>query len=253
MAFQLDCPKCSRPVTATGELTGRTVACPHCALHFVIPAPGQPPLVLGRPDAPRHRESLRFTFSCQRCNSILEGSSDLCGDLGRCPTCGAVFNVPQVDRQTGLPTGPAVVADDGQLPTPVHAYAAAGDKAPQIRRADDGELSIVCPRCSTQMPVDANLCTNCGIPFTIEGAAEITGTAPSGNGLAIAALCVGIASVPLFMLAVVLGPVAIGLGVAGLRRARRLGSTGQGRSMAVAGIICGLVSLAIFSARVLLP
>src|SRR5206468_63102 len=130
----------------------------------------------------------RFTFTCQRCQSILEGNSLISGQTGRCPTCGATFTVPHVDRTTGLPTGPAQVADDGQNPTPVHAYANAGEKAPMIRRLPGGDMVIVCPRCSANMPVEANLCSACGVPFTIEGATSIARHAGSGNSLATTAL-----------------------------------------------------------------
>lgn len=253
MAFELDCPVCASAVSADIENVGRTVACPHCSAHFMIPAPGSPPRVLGRSDVLEAGEPVRFTFSCQRCDSILEGNSHLGGQLGRCPTCAAVFHVPHVDPETGLPTGPAEVADDGQLPTPVHAYAAAGDKAPQIRRLPDGESVVVCPRCSSQMPVDANICSACGIPFTIEGASEISGSASNANSLASASLIVGVVSLPLFMIGVVPGPIAILLGVAGLRRAKRSGMKDRGRNLAIAGILCGAASVAGFFGRHLLP
>ncbi len=252
MSFQLDCPACRKAITATDDLLGRPVACPHCSTHFRIPARGARPLVRSSSARSDYVAPIRFTFTCQRCGSILEGASDVCGERGRCPTCGAVFVVPSVDRKTGLPTGPAEVADDGEFPTPVHAYAAAGDKAPQIRRLDSGEQIIICPRCAARMPIDAHLCTTCGIPFTIEGAAAISKSAPGGNGMATAALVAGIVSLPLFIFGVVLGPAAIGLGVAGLRRAGEGERNGAGRKRAIAGIICGGVSLGIFLVTVLL-
>lgn len=248
----MDCPACGKAITATDELLGRPVACPHCSTHFRIPARGARPLVRSSSAMPEYMASIRFTFTCQRCSSILEGASDVCGEQGRCPTCGAVFIVPSVDRKTGLPTGPAEVDDDGEFPTPVHAYAAAGDKAPQIRRLNSGEQIIVCPRCAARMPIDAHLCTACGIPFTIEGAAAIYKSAPGGNSMATAALVAGMVSLPLFIAGVVLGPVAIGLGVAGLRRAGEEDRNGEGRKRAIAGIVCGGVSLGGFLVAVLL-
>ena len=252
MAYQLDCPSCGKSVTGSAELVGRMVACPHCSKHFSLPEEGVPPLPPVKTETAVEAAQIRFTFACQRCSSILEASSRMSGQPGRCPSCGAVFIVPAVDHNTGLASGPALVADDGQLPTPVHAYAAAGDKAPKILRISDELSVIVCPRCNTHMPVDANVCTSCGIPFTIEGASSIMKSDHGGNGLATAAVILGIASVFMFKFAI-FGAVAIGLGIGGLQRARKMGKPHPGRVAAWVGIFCGGASSAIFLAWQLLP
>jgi len=185
---------------------------------------------------------LRFTFTCQRCGSVLEAVGDMCGQSGRCPTCGAVFVIPPVDANTGLATEPARVAEDGQLPTPMHAYATAGGKAPRIRTRPGGEQVIVCPRCGRDTGVDANTCSGCGLPFTMEGAAAVAQTAEGTSTLATWSLTVGVLSVLTFCFPA-LGPVAIGLGVSAIRRSSLYGQAQSGRSMAIAGIICGCASL----------
>lgn len=60
------------------------------------------------------------------------------------------------------------------------------------------------------------------------------------NGLAIASLICGI--IGLFLLSVILGPVAIVLGVAGMRQAAAKGGGG----MAKAGVVLGVVDLVLF-------
>lgn len=248
MSFRLECPKCGSAITATTELVGRLVACPHCAAHFAIPAEGKQPVHRQPIREKFSYEAVRFSFTCRRCESILEGGSDMCGQPGRCPTCGATFTVPAVDRKTGLVREAAVIEEEGNDPTPVHAYAAAGDKAPVIRRSDDGEPYIVCPRCGARMAVEADLCSACGIPFTIEGASTISkrSTLAAGNGLAIAALSVGLLSLPLFKIGIALGPVAVGLGFAAAQRAQAAGPTRPGFIPALIGLACGIVSLTIF-------
>jgi len=248
MAFTLDCPCCHKAVTVSEELGGNIMACPYCAGHFRLAAKGTGPIpVATATQRPTAVPSMaRFTFSCQRCGSVLESRRDLCGEAGGCPTCGAVFTVPQVDAKTGQAAGPAVVADDGQLPTPMHAYATAGAKAPEIRRLESGDQVIICPRCRRQMPVDAETCSACGIPFTIEGASSIAQAGPESNGYATAAMTVGILAV-LSPCLPILGPVAIGLGIAGLRRAEKIKTANSGRKLAIAGIICGVVSLGLFA------
>jgi predicted RNA-binding Zn-ribbon protein involved in translation (DUF1610 family) len=253
MGFQLDCPACRKAITITPELVGKLMACPHCACHFSLPAEGEKPSIIRPSNTPVRPSAamVKFTFSCTRCGSILEARGEQCGQLGRCPTCGGVFTVPAVDPHTGLAGGPAAVADDGQLPTPMHAYATAGTKAPKIKRLESGEQVILCPRCGRDMPVDVNTCRSCGMPFTMEGAAQIMEAGPITNNLAPIALTLGILSLPTFCLPI-LGPAAVIAGWLALRRARVLGPIGAGRSMAIAGMICGILSVVVFAARLVL-
>ena len=244
MSFVIDCPACRKGVTATPELVGRVMSCPHCAEYFTIPEDGAAPVCIAAPSY--NRSSVvgrtRFTFSCRRCGSILEGRGELGGKHGRCPTCGAVFVIPEVDALTGLPVDRNSVEPDQQNPTPMHAYATAGSNAPTIQRRHDGTQVIICPRCKREMPVEADTCKSCGIPFTMDGADAITRAAPLGNGLATASLTVGI----LALLTPCLpgaGLIAVGLGIAGLLRANRSGPERIGRGVAIAGIACGAVAL----------
>lgn len=223
-------------------------------MHILLHPATNLPMAVAAPKGAEAANFRRLRFACQRCASSLEALASQSGQPGRCPTCGAVFVVPAVDPQTGHADGVAAVPDDGQLPTPVHAYATAGRSAPRIVRRADGTQVIVCPRCRREMPVDADACTGCGQPFTIEGASQPAGAVePLDNNLAVAALTVGVLGVLSFC-APVLAPVAIGLGVAGIRRATRLGPLGTGYSMALAGIILGLVAIALFTGmRLLTP
>ncbi len=219
------------------------MACPHCASHFTLPQAGQAAVPVAQPTGNLSTAGhARFTFDCQRCGSILEARGDMSQSQGRCPTCGALFVIPRTDPQSGLPIDTATVPDDGQLPTPMHAYATAGHKAPKIHRMANGEQAILCSQCGQQMPIDADSCTACGVPFTMEAASEVARSGPSPNSLATASLTIGIISV-LTPCMLVLGLVAIGLGIAGLVRAENLGTARPGRNMAIAGIVLGVISL----------
>jgi ribosomal protein L37E len=247
MQFELKCPLCHKAVTIVSEVVGQLVACPHCdkTFHVVIPGDKKFPIAVATPSPETAPSLKRFTFACQRCGSTLEAFGARSGQPGRCPTCGAVFVVPAVDPNTGRAAGPAAVADDGQLPTPMHAYATAGASAPRIFRRPDGTQVIVCPRCRREMPVEADTCGACGLPFTLEGAPPTAAPDPGENSLATAALTVGILAALSFCLPL-LGPVAIGLGIAGWRRSNKVSQRGAGRNMAVAGIILGSASIALF-------
>jgi DNA-directed RNA polymerase subunit RPC12/RpoP len=249
MSFILKCPACRKPVTIEKDLIGRLATCPHCSGYFSVAVqPGQNlPIAIAAAQGEAVSTRRRLTFSCQRCGSVLESIGERSGQPGRCPTCGAVFIVPPFDESSGRGALAAIVPDDGQLPTPVHAYATAGSRAPKIVRRENGEQVIVCPRCQREMPVDADKCGFCGMPFTLEGAnvGGATAIEPVDNNLATAALTVGILAVLSFCLPI-LGPVAIGLGIAGVRRAAGMGPHGCGRKMAIAGIVLGSASIVLF-------
>ncbi len=248
MALVLDCPACHLPLSLAPELIGAIVACPHCHEHFILPREGATPERIHRKpteEALASPQSTRFTFVCGRCDSPLEARSDLCGQPGRCPTCGALFLVPNLKLGTNRAVGPAIVADDGQLPTPMHAYATAGDRAPVIRRLRTGEQVIICPRCRQEMPIDANTCSACGVPFTMEGVAGGAFLEPESNRLASAALIVGILAI-IAPCQPVLGPIAIGLGVAGLKEALRIGPARPGFNHSIAGLALGTLSAGIY-------
>lgn len=184
---------------------------------------------------------VKFNFTCQRCGSVLEAESGMSGRSGRCPTCAAVFVIPAMDRRTGLPVNPAEVADDGQLPTPMHAYAAAGGRAPKIERLPDGTQRILCPRCNVGSDIDADVCRSCGMPFTMEGAESAGRSVGRPTGLATASLVCGVIGLPTFCVPV-LGIAGIVCGVLALRRKATIAGPGPGRGMAIAGIICGTIS-----------
>lgn len=123
-------------------------------------------------------------------------------------------------------------------PHPVHAYAAAGERAPRLVKRADGQRAIQCPRCGVISPVSANNCGSCGMPFTMEGANPSTGG--SANGVCVTSLVLGIIAIPASC--TVLVPVlAIGFGVAGLLQSQGAGDGGRG--FAIAGIICGVIGL----------
>jgi DNA-directed RNA polymerase subunit RPC12/RpoP len=239
MPAQPSCPACGRRLSIQEDASGETVSCPHCAYRFTIG------------HTATAARTFRFTFPCGRCASVLEAASDMAHRQGRCPTCGAVFIIPEVDTRTGLAAGSAQAGDDGQLPTPMHAYATAGEKAPRIRRLEDGRQAIVCPRCRRDMPIEADSCASCGLPFTIEGAAQATERFHPSSPLATAALVVGVFSIPTFCLPA-LGPVAIILGTLALLRYRPQHAEDRPPAAAIAGLALGIVALGLFLARIFL-
>jgi len=184
----------------------------------------------------------RYGFNCGYCSSRLEATEAMGAQDGQCPTCGNNITIPILDRYGRLidPKTRQIIKQD---PHPVHAYAAAGERAPGILRSPDGKHSIRCPRCSSISPITANNCKSCGMPFTMEGTTiEATGTS---NGFCVASLVLGIIGlIPCtFLIPAIL---AIIFGIIGYNQVTKGGSEGRGRGMAIAGIILGVCGGLIF-------
>lgn len=235
-AFVMACLHCGRRLTAQRAWAGREVRCPHCARVFRIPpAPGTDRPV--RAPFPSLEPRVRFHFGCPRCQSLLEAHAGMCGEPACCPTCGARVVVPALNPRTHMPDRAALLDSDDQYPTPMHAYAADGHRAPRLERLSDGTMIIRCPRCGARCAVDADACAACGAPFTIEGAPTATGS--SDDSRAVAALVLGFISLPLCKL-LVPAAVAVVLGVMSLH----VGSDRKASGVGIVGLILGIVALA---------
>lgn len=264
MIYELPCPHCSKLVSASDDVVGLRVRCPHCQGEFVTPEPKRSTLetpvaqeaaqvtnqaVAAPPmSAPATATSVptatmphaRFHFHCPLCDSVLEATTEMSGRNGTCPSCATILRIPALDTDTGRLSEIRVLHGDVQDPTPVHAYAAAGALAPKIVRDDAGEAAIVCPRCESRCPVEADRCEACGLPFTLEG---VTYERPGGtsNGHAVLSLVFALVGLPCFAL-VVPQILAVTFGVIAIAQIGQ-SSHKKGMGMALAGIIIGAISL----------
>jgi hypothetical protein len=181
----------------------------------------------------------RYGFNCGYCSSRLEATESMAAQDGQCPTCGNNITIPILDRYGRLidPKTRQIIKQD---PHPVHAYAAAGERAPGIFRGVDRKQFIKCPRCNSNSPINANNCKSCGMPFTMEG--TTLEAAGSSNGFCVASLVLGIIGIPA---ACVLAPgaLAIVFGIIGYNQVSKSGVEGGGKGMAIAGIVCGSIGL----------
>jgi hypothetical protein len=182
----------------------------------------------------------RYGFLCSYCSSRLEAVETMAGQTGTCPTCGKSVVIPILDYRGRLidPTSGQIIKQD---PHPVHAYAAAGHKAPQIVSvAGSEEHFIRCPRCGRNNGLTANNCLGCGLPFTIEGT---VGDAVSGtNAWAVASLVLGIVGI-IGSCTFVPGVLAVIFGILGLRTTNQATGQTTGAGLAVAGLVLGGVSI----------
>ena len=255
-----DCVVCRTKLSAQPSQAGALVLCPNCRTKLTVPASAaavatEPVAVVSasapasRPAPPSVKPSAiagfrptsttsgkRYGFNCGYCSSRLEATESMAAQDGQCPTCGNTITIPIQDRYGRLidPKTRQIIKQD---PHPVHAYAAAGDRAPGITRQSDGKQIIRCPRCSAASPITANNCKACGMPFTMEGTTlEAAGTS---NGFCVAALVLGIIGIPASctVIAPVLAIVFGGVGYAQVSKSEG----GGGKGMAIAGIVLGLI------------
>src|SRR5437868_5847683 len=259
------CHVCQTPLSAEAAQVGQLVRCPTCSTTLRVPTQSSSMVMqtVGAgaggssssagasaggqrfsPPAQRSPSSgvgqmsgfrtggRRYGFNCGYCSSRLEATEAMGAQEGQCPTCGNNITIPILDRYGRLidPKTRQIIKQD---PHPVHAYAAAGERAPQILRQKDGKQSIRCPRCQGLSPITANNCKSCGMPFTMEGTTlEAAGTS---NGFCVASLVLGIIGLVAFC-AVVPPILALVFGIIGYNQVTKAGVEGGGKGMAIAGM-----------------
>lgn len=239
------CHQCRTRLSVGDELSGQYVRCPACRSATLTPASVPtsvaPPLPSSFISGSTMGAARRFGFPCPYCSSRLEATTATSGQDGACPTCGSTITIPLMDRSGRLldPHTREILKPD---PHPVHAYAAAGDRAPMIIRDENGSQHIRCPRCHVINSVAANTCRSCGVPFTMEGA-QGAASAPevNRNNMAVASLVLGIISIPGFFFFVP-GILAIVFGIIALVRGRS-GEQASGTGLAIGGLVCGGIGL----------
>lgn len=247
------CKVCQTVLSATEAQAGTLVRCPTCLGTLRVPeasskaqasSPLPPPrtgtmVPPGLRNLPSGGVGRRFGFNCGYCSSRLEATEAQCGQDGACPTCGNNITIPILDKYNRLidPKSGQIIKPD---PHPVHAYAAAGERAPKIVRTADEKQAIQCPRCRAVSPISANNCKACGMPFTMEG--TTLEAAGSSNGFCTASLVLGVIGIPASC--AILPPVlAIIFGIIGYSQMSKSGNESGGKGMAIGGIVCGAIGL----------
>jgi hypothetical protein len=241
------CHVCKSSLSMGDEYAGQPVRCPSCQGVVTVPRRVaaavrrenlRPPGVA--PSGTSRETVRRFGFNCPWCSSRLEATMLTAGQHGQCPTCANDIRIPILDRHGRLidPETNKIVKPD---PHPVHAYAAAGDRAPKILRNENGVASIQCVRCNALNPVAANSCRACGIPFTLEG--TVQKDKGSGNGYATTSLVLGILGIPTCAI-IVPSILAIIFGIIALLQANTSGNA-KSRGTAITGIALGGIGLLI--------
>ena len=133
------CHVCRTSLSAEGGQAGQLVRCPTCLTTLRVPTAAAQPAAAMLAASPSPGASLfrtpsgrmggkRYGFNCGYCSSRLEATESMAAQEGQCPTCGSQITIPILDRYGRLidPKTRQIIKQD---PHPVHAYAAAGDRA----------------------------------------------------------------------------------------------------------------------------
>ena len=188
-----------------------------------------------------------YYLVCLCCRSRLAVTARLAGQACKCPTCGIGFAVPDALKFQASEGEPVAVGEMLEERVAPHAYAAAGEMAPEVLEEPSGRAMIRCRRCGTISEIDTSSCRSCGVPFTIE-AGSVEPAFPV-NGWAIASLVLGIVSLGTFV--PVIAAAAIMTGLVGLRRLY-VQYSGAQRVTAFSGMVLGGLSIVAHVVRFLI-
>ena len=124
---------------------------------------------------------------------------------------------------------------------------------------------MYCPNCGQQNADDSKFCQSCGTSLTEPVEVADTPSPPAAispfpasttipqpvttvqrtSGMAVASLVLGIASFPLYFLAIITGPLAIIFGAVSIGQINREPELG-GKGMAMAGLVLGIVTIVLW-------
>jgi serine/threonine protein kinase len=99
--IEFSCPHCRLPVRTPASTAGKKGKCPNCGAVVQIPlhstplavaADGQRAAATGQPAAAESRAG--FEFQCPKCSKPVRTPPGAAGKKGRCPTCGAIVDIP---------------------------------------------------------------------------------------------------------------------------------------------------------------
>jgi len=101
------CPECGRPVRTPASTAGKKGMCPNCSAIVQIPlestkttpqesASGLSSLSLRTAAHAQDSSAIRIEFSCPHCSRTVRTPRGAAGKKGRCPSCGAIVDIPIV-------------------------------------------------------------------------------------------------------------------------------------------------------------
>jgi predicted RNA-binding Zn-ribbon protein involved in translation (DUF1610 family) len=196
-----------------------------------------------------------INMSCPSCGKTLSAPDAAAGKKAKCPACSQVMIVPGVGTGTEMSSSPP---DDHPAADHASTAPAAGSgtnwlddlgaQAPAQQGAD-ADARRPCPECGEMIATNAVKCRFCGAIFDPRLAfAARSSAGTSYNGQAVASMVLGILAFPGLCVftfpGIIMGVMAIifgGMALSGMGKSRNT----QGKGMAIAGLVLGIVVVAL--------
>ncbi len=165
MPIQFQCQTCRRVIRTPDGTAGKRAECPHCGELTPVPAQSEgsatAPKRMPQSSVPRAGptatgdERQAIEFPCPKCTSPVRTPASAVGKRGKCPSCEAVFQIPQ----------PSQSHSAGQAePTQVSVGARHREQA----AAEPTSIEFACPACGKSVRTPAAMagkkgrCPKCG-------------------------------------------------------------------------------------------
>jgi predicted RNA-binding Zn-ribbon protein involved in translation (DUF1610 family) len=220
----MSCPSCGKTLSAPETAAGKRAKCPACGQIMIVPAEGVAAEMSSAPLPPP---------------STLSPRAARAPDL---PSEGTDFDPPsnQVTSSTAPGGGESWLDELG-----------GPDRATETDAGGAiGEARRPCPECGEMIVAGAAKCRFCGAAFDprLRRAAGRPGKGQSYNGMAVTSMVTGIVAYPGLCVyawpGIILSIIAIIFGGIALSGMRRSGND-EGKGMAIAGLVLGLVVIAL--------
>ena len=200
MAIEFTCPGCLQLFRTPEEAAGKKGKCPHCGAVFTISAAASSAASAPATAPADAAAADKIEFPCSQCGRAVRTPASMAGKKGKCPTCGAVFQIPETTPSRPATSTPGNRAAEsrapaGPPPLPIkRTPAPAAGSASAVGTAAQDSAAFACGRCgkTLRMPPGSagkkGRCPACGEVFQIPADPPTRDRGPAASPAPVAGL-----------------------------------------------------------------